>query len=142
MQNLQDPIEAHPSCDILKSKAENRIDENLKPIESMNFKISFMPRKAIGICNPKEYSKKSNLSSWRENLRVSFSCLSSSRETVKNKLNMEMIHSITSKCLESFILSYSRDYICILSLNVSILVSNVDVPFYPQGIQYVGQMGT
>ncbi|CAB4440542.1 unnamed protein product [Rhizophagus irregularis] len=55
---------------ILKSKAENRIDENLKPIEeSMNFKISFMPRKAIGICNPKEYSKKSNLSSWRENLR-------------------------------------------------------------------------
>ncbi|CAB5195521.1 unnamed protein product [Rhizophagus irregularis] len=100
MQNLQDPIEAHPSCDILKSKAENRIDENLKPIESMNFKISFMPRKAIGICNPKEYSKKSNLSSWRENLRKR------------------------------------------LSLNVSILVSNVDVPFYPQGIQYVGQMGT
>ncbi|GBC30672.2 hypothetical protein GLOIN_2v1572223 [Rhizophagus irregularis DAOM 181602=DAOM 197198] len=78
---------------------ENRID--VKPIEeSMNFKISFMPRKAIGICNPKEYSKKSNLSSWRENLRKR------------------------------------------LSLNVSILVSNVDVPFYPQGIQYVGQMGT
>ncbi|CAB5393914.1 unnamed protein product [Rhizophagus irregularis] len=83
-----------------------------------------------------------NLKPIEESMNFKISFMPQSTKTVKNKLNMEMIHSITSKCLESFILSYSRDYICILSLNVSILVSNVDVPFYPQGIQYVGQMGT